>query len=44
MVWFMAKWAIASIPAMIILLVIGFLVGELSPRCPAGFDQKRQPL
>lgn len=26
MVWFMVKWAIAAIPAMIILFVIGFLI------------------
>ncbi|WP_156115018.1 hypothetical protein [Pseudomonas sp. ML96] len=26
MVWFMVKWAIAAIPAMIILAVIGFLI------------------
>jgi hypothetical protein len=30
MVWFMVKWAIAAIPALLILAIIGFLAGSVA--------------
>ncbi len=40
MVWFMVKWVIASIPAMIILVIIGGIVFSLVSAVPAFFEYK----
>lgn len=46
MVWFMVKWAIAAIPAFLILLVLGVLAVTAFTRVPAALRayEARQPI